>query len=163
MNLTKASIILPVITTIIGAFIGSYLAFGKYKREMKWKVKYDAYREILESIDNMIQWANETYSSCLCLPIIGGIEEKEFYNHYANSRKCISRYINIGKLVINSKAAQLLDEINKSLVDEDFFFEFQGMDETNYSKELSIYAERIRSILDSKLEELITIAKQDLR
>lgn len=39
--------------TLIAAFLGSYLAFRKYKKEKIWQEKYNAYQEILSSIFNI--------------------------------------------------------------------------------------------------------------
>jgi hypothetical protein len=48
---------------VLAAFIGSFLALRKYKKEKIWQEKYNAYKEILAAIQNMKHWADETYGS----------------------------------------------------------------------------------------------------
>lgn len=76
---TIVSLEISFIITLLAAFIGSYSAFNKYKKEKLWQEKYNAYQEILGSIYNMKHWASETYASCLCLPTIGNTSNKEFH------------------------------------------------------------------------------------
>lgn len=148
---------------LAAAFIGAFWALRKYKKETMWQEKYNAYQEILAAIHNMKHWADETYSSCLCLPTIGEIEGKELHRGYAEARRCISKYIDIGKLVISDKVAEKLNEMNGLLWEEAFRFEDEGMDDNNYSDELSRHAENVKKIIDGHLEEIITLSKKDLK
>ena len=150
-------------TALLAAFIGSYFALRKYKKEKIWQEKYNAYQEILAAIQNMKYWADETYSSCLCLPTIGGHEGKEFHRGYAEARKCIAKYTDIGKLIISDDVAHRLDEMNSLLWAEDFRFEGEGTDDSNYHDELSKHAENIRRILDERMEGILNSAKKDLK
>jgi hypothetical protein len=148
---------------LFAAFIGSYLALRKFKKEKIWQEKYSAYQEILGAIQNMKHWADETYSSCLCLPTIGGSEGKEFHRGYAEARKCISKYIDIGKLLISDEVANKLDEMNQLLWEEDFRFGDEGMDDSNYHHELSEHAGNILRIINDRLEDIIKFSRKDLR
>jgi len=148
---------------LLAAFIGSFLALRKYKKETIWQEKYKAYQEILAAIQNMKHWAEETYSSCLCLPTIGGIEVNEFHRGYAEARRCVSKFIDIGKLVISDEVANKLNEMNRLLWEEDFRFGGEGIDDGNYHDELSRHAENIRNIIDGRLEEVIALSKRDLK
>ncbi len=148
---------------LFGAFIGAILALWKSKKEKIWQEKYNAYQEILGSFYDMKHWASETSASCLCLPTIGGVNDKESYQKYAEARTCISKYINIGKLIISDEVAKKLDETNQLLWDEDFKFEDQGIDDSNYHQELCGHAERIEKIIDERLNEIIDLAKKDLK
>lgn len=150
-------------TVLLASFIGSSLAWRKYKKEKIWQEKYNAYRELVGAIQNMKHWADETYSSCLCLPTIGGTEGEEFHRGYAEARRCISKYIDIGKLLISDEVGDKLNEMNKLLWEEDFRFGDEGMDDSNYHDELSGHAETIRKIIDDRLEDIITLSKKDLK
>jgi hypothetical protein len=66
---------------LLAAFIGSFLALRKYKKETIWQEKYNAYKEILAAIQNMKHWADETYGSCLCLLSIAALR-----GDFANKR-----------------------------------------------------------------------------
>jgi len=150
--------------TLIAAFLGSYLAFRKYKKEKIWQEKYNAYQEILSSIFNIRYWAEETNSSCLGLPTISNTNAKEFHQRYIYARECISKQISIGKLIINNKVAIKLEEINQLLWEEDFTFENDtGIDDSNYREELDNHTTKIQRIIDERLEEIITLSKRDLK
>ncbi len=123
-------------TTLLAAFIGSYLAFSKYKKEKIWQEKYNSYQEIFNSIFDMKLWASEVYCSCLCLPTISGRNDKQLYQEYVAARKCISKYISTGKLIISDDVAIKLDELNMKLWEEDFNLENEG-DDNNYLDILS--------------------------
>jgi len=152
-----------IATPIIAAVLGYFFVLWKYKKEKMWQEKYNAYREILDAIQNMRHWADETYSSCHCLPTIGRAGGDEFHRGYAEARRCVSKYIGIGKLVISDKVAEKLNEMNGLLWEEAFRFEDEGMDDNNYNDELSRHAEKVRNIIDGLLEEIITLSKKDLK
>lgn len=152
-----------IATPTIAAVLGYFFVLWKYKKEKMWQEKYNAYREILDAIHNMKHWADETYSSCLCLPTIGVAGEEEFHRGYAEARRCVSKYIDIGKLVISDEVAEKLSEMNGLLWEESFRFEDTGMDDNNYSDELSRHAENVKKIIDGRLEEIINLSKKDLK
>lgn len=155
--------IMTFITTLIAAFIGASLAFRNYKREKLWQEKYDSYQAIFCSLYDMKHWASETYSSSHCLPTIGGLNQKQLHQGYKEARICISRYISIGKLIICPNIAEKLDKLNQSLWNEDFNFWDQGYDDSNYLDILSEHASKVEAMIDDSLEELIELAKKDLR
>lgn len=150
-------------TALFAAFIGSYLALRKFKKEKIWQEKYNAYHEILSAIQNMKHWATETYSSCLCLPTIANSKGQEFHRGYAEARRCIAKHIDIGKLLISEEVANKLDELNQLLWKEDFRFGDEGIDDSNYHHELSEHAGNLLKIIDDRLEEIIKLAKKELR
>jgi hypothetical protein len=95
--------------------------------------------------------------ACLCLPTIAGTEGNEFHRGYAEARRCVSKYIDIGKLIISDEVSNKLNEMNRLLWDEDFRFGDEGIDDSNYHDELSRHAENILKIIDGRLEEIIAL------
>lgn len=77
----------------------------------------------------MKDWASEKYSGYLCLPTIGDVSDKELYRKYAEVKKCISKYISIGKLIISDEISKMLDELNQMSWNEDFNFADEGFDD----------------------------------
>jgi hypothetical protein len=152
-----------LLVAFFGAFIGAVLALWKSKKEKIWQEKYHAYQEILGSINDMKYWAVETNASCQSLPTVGSVNEKELYKGYANARKCISKYINIGKLIISNSVTEKLDELNRLMEEEDFQFEDQGVDDSNYNEVLYEHTVNIQKIIDDRLDTIIHLAKKDLK
>lgn len=160
---TWMSFLTTFATVLFAAYIGSYLALGKYKKEKVWQEKYNAYQDILNSINKMLHWADEISASHQCLPVIGGTSEKELYQDYRDARKCISKYINVGKLLISNEVADKLSETDQLLWEEYFRFDNEGIDESNYNEKLAYHAEYIKIIINGRLEDIIKLCKKDLK
>jgi len=90
-------------------------------------------------------------------------EGNEFHRGYAEARRCVSKYIDIGKLIISDEVSNKLNEMNRLLWKENFRFGDEGIDDSNYHNELSGHAENILKIIDGRLEEIIELSKRDLK
>ena len=150
-------------TALLAAFLGAYVALYKFKREKIWEKKYEAYQEILTALNNMLLWANETYSSSLCLPTIAYKKREEVGEAHSEARQCILKYTTIGELLVSDEVVKILEEINQALWDEDFRFDDTGMDESNYNEELAKHAENVTKTLSDRTKKLVTLAKKDLK
>lgn len=153
-----AAIVAPSLTALLG-----YAVFvQRQKAETKWQEKYKAYREILDAIDSMEHWADETHSGFHCLPTIGGDPAKT-QQAYIEARRCVSKYITIGKLVISDEVADKLSDLVRDLFDEDFRFQDNPVDDAEFPEEQAKHAQHVQRIIRDYLGGIITLAKKDLR
>lgn len=147
---------------LLATLAGAYIALHKFKQEKVWQEKLIAYKEILNAIEGLRHWANETYCDCLGLPKIGLNEGKSFYKSYAEARMCISKYTSTGRLIIPKKIADELEELNTLIWQQDFVFEDTPADETNYQYLLANHAQAIQNIINNRLEKIIRLSRIDL-
>lgn len=157
------SIVLTAIAALVSAYIGANLALRKFKYEQHWKEKYDAYKEIFDALGNLLLWADETYSSCKLLPSIGAKEGPGFYKGYAHARVCLTKFSTSGRFIVKGTFSDELQELSNQLWQSEFVYDDALGDPALYDEELASHAEKVRELVQSRLEKLVTLAKSDLK
>ena len=46
---------IAIFTTLVAAFVGSYLTFLTFKRQSLWHEKYQAYKEIISAVEDVLR------------------------------------------------------------------------------------------------------------
>ncbi len=87
--------------TLLAAFWGSQLALRKFKKEKLWQEKYNSYQEVLNALEALILWADETYSSNKLIPTIG-TSTLEGIQSFPAARLVLAKTTCIGKLLIST-------------------------------------------------------------
>jgi hypothetical protein len=150
---------LATMLTAIGAtYFGYLIAVRKFKKEKIWQEKYLAYQEVLNALETMILWADETYYDNKLLPTIGATASISF----SGARRSIARVSIIGELLIAPAAIETLKELKNELWREDFRADDERYTEENHEEFMAKYAENVREILEPRLKKIIATAKIDL-
>lgn len=152
---------LAIVTPSITALLGYVVFLKRHKAETKWQEKYKAYREILEAIQNMVHWADETYAGFYCLPTVGS-DSTKILEAYSEARRCVLKYITIGRLVIGDEVAVKLTDLGRELAEEDFRFKDNATDDDNFPEEQAEHAQHVQRIIYEHLDGIIALAKKDL-
>lgn len=149
-------------TQMLVAWLGYVVVVARHKKQTMWQEKYNAYRELLDAIQNMEHWASETYSSCHCLPTIGDSDSKVGQSYVA-ARRRVSQYNISAALVISDDVSTKVHGLNRDLSQEDFRFEENSFEEREYPEEQAQHAEKIQAIIRDYLGDIVALAKKDLR
>ena len=148
------------LSALVAAFLASFLALRKFKKERLWQEKYEAYKEILNSIHEMRFWASENYASSLCLPTVGKSEET--WQTYSLAKKTLLKHIQSGQLLISDAVTEKLQALVSEIWNQEHNFLETGTDEHNYHHELAEHAEKIEKIIDTHLAGIVQLSKDDL-
>ena len=155
--------IASAVIAIIAAFAAAFLATRRTKNEARWRASYDAYTRILSSVEDIRFWADETYASNLLLPSASAEQLNAAEGRYEEARRILSSFAHVGALVISEQCRRELDELISDLSREDFRFHEDGTDEENFSRELAEHCEKVRTLIESHLPQIVASAKKDLR
>ena len=151
--------VLPIISAIIAYF----LAVAKFRKLKLWEEKYKLYQDMLNALETMKLWADETYCDTNMLPTIG-TDGAEVLQSYKEARRTLTKISCIGALLISEKVIGSLKEIEGELAGEDFRFDGESSiyDPHEYQHVFGIHAKNIVNIIAPRLDAIITEAKKDL-
>jgi hypothetical protein len=148
-----------LLAVVIAAYLGSLLALRRTKRERRWQAKYDAYRHILAAVEDMRFWAEETHAANLCLPAAGGDVMKEAGQQFERAKKDLWGYVHVGRLVISEKATTCLEDLLSKIAHEEFAFEDDAVENSEYPGALAAHCDRLGGIIRPSFAPLLTIAR----
>lgn len=156
--------ILTIVSASFAAYIGSLLALGKAKKEKIWLQKQKSYLSIVESLHNIIIWADEEYSSNFPtpLPTVGKEKIDELRRNQQTSLDILRKHVHLGGLVVSRDASSKLEK----LLSEHFGEEYRFFDDPYYEHEaaekISDHYLNIRKIAEKYIAEVKVIAQDDL-
>jgi len=155
--------LITFIVTLLAAFFGSLVALRKFKKEKLWQEKYNSYQEVLNALEALILWADETYSSNKLIPSIG-TSTLEGVQSFPAARRVLAKTTCIGKLLISKDAITELEAIEQELWDEEFRASEECFHPNTWEEQefYATHAENVKKIVKPRLEKIICFAKSDL-
>jgi hypothetical protein len=163
-NIFTPSWLSSFLLALFAAFLGSFIALKKYKKEKIWQEKYLAYQEILAAIEAMKLWADETYCEFKMIPQIGYNSQNDKFTSFSEALRCIAKWSCIGKLIISNGVVAILEKLEQEIRQEEFrYLEDRVHREGNgYCEEMAQHAQKINEIIAKYLPDAIKMAKKDL-
>ena len=158
-------VLVPILTTLLAAIIGSYLTVQKFKREKHWQEKYAAYRDAVSAVENVRFWGDEIAADAALIPTSGFPEGKAPHTFLSEALRKLDQYAVIGKMLLSDEFCSLIEELRSEIATERFK---TGEDSvmTGEHEELhywSAHGARIRDIVDQRLPKILAQAKHDLK
>ena len=158
------SILKDLAVPAAAAWVAFWLATKKFKRERIWQEKYTAYQRVLESVEAIRYWGNETYSAVHMLPIVGHDSAKSAQQHYAEAKREVAKQSAIGTILLSNEFVLNLSEFQKEVFQQTFdASEDLCGDEQDRELAYGTHAAKVRDIADKYLLLLIAAAWRDLR
>jgi hypothetical protein len=154
-----------IISASFAAYFGSLFALGKTKKEKLWLQKREAYLSIIESLHNIIIWADEEYSSNFPFPLPTVEKDKldELRRNQQTSLDILRKHVHLGGLVVSRNASSKLEELLSEYFSEEFrFFDDIPHHEHEAAEMISNHYLNIRKIVENHIEQVKVIAQNDL-
>lgn len=93
----------------LAAYYGSVLALRKFKQEKTWNERREAYKEVIESLEELIHWSEQIRASHCCEPTIGGNA------NFDDALRRISKFSATGSLVFSEEFQTVLEKTNTQI------------------------------------------------
>lgn len=149
----------PIIVGFLAAYFGSLLALRKFKREKVWDERRAAYKDVIESFEELIHWSEQVRAYHCCEPTIGG-EAK-----FDESLRKISKFSATGSFIFSKKFQEILEQANENISRVRFKIDEESKPdqytEAGSAEWYFVLANEIRSIVKDCLPKLIAIAKSE--
>ena len=148
-----------IVIGLASAWFASWLALRKFKNEKTWDERRAAYKDVIESFEELAHWSEQVRASHCCEPTIGG--EAKFDESLRN----ISKYSATGSLLFSPKFQEILEGANAKLHRVRFQIDDESKPDMGSEREMTewyfILAKEIRSIVDNSLPKLIETARNE--
>lgn len=155
---------IAILTTLVAAFVGSYLTFLTFKRQSLWHEKHQAYKEIISAVEDVRYWGNEENSSFHFLPSSGYPESKTHYDFLSDALRKLQYYANAGVILFSEEfcglVEGLLNEINSERFEANEYS--YGLSPEDQEHNFASHAAKVRDIAIKHLPKLIESAKKEL-
>jgi hypothetical protein len=148
---------------VLAAYLGAFLAIRKYASEKKWEAKHLAYSNVLHSMSVMQTWADETHENLSRLTHFSESKQVDFSQQYEATRQSLWRDARIGALTVSARSVSAFQDVLRDIKGESFRFGVQTIDDPNLVQQYSTHCDKIRTILNNHITELILLARDDLR
>ncbi|GGX71444.1 hypothetical protein [Saccharospirillum salsuginis] len=149
----------PIAVGLISAYVASLLALRKFKREKVWDERRTAYKELIETVEEIIYWAEQVRASHCCEPTIGHEGDVNA------SLRTLAKYSATGALIFSDKFHEVVMNANIRIHKLMFQIDDESMPDLHSEREMAdwrlIQATEIRKILEECLPELIRVAKSE--
>lgn len=160
--------LLTILSATLAAYLGSIFALRKTKIEKLWLQKQEAYLNIIDSIYNIIQWADEEYIASFPYPIpfpsAGKEGRKELRIKQKISLDTLRKHVHLGGLIVSKEMSSKLEALLKEydnqiseLIDEPY--------EDGNAQSMEMISEHytnISEITAKYINEVRELAKKDL-
>lgn len=161
MDIDEMSKYLAQISAIfLAAYLGSFLALKKFKKEKLWDERKAIYKEVIEAFEELKMWSEYMQASHCCEPTIN--VNFEFYE----ALRVISKRSAIGGLFLSEKFQKVLEEADVKLSQTRFQINEESMpdmdSERGRAEWLFILAREINEVVNEYLPKLISIAKEEM-
>jgi hypothetical protein len=162
-NSVIASLIGTVITAMIAAVIGFWLAKIRFKHDQLWQEKNITYKRVLGSVEAIRFWGEEVASDTHFLPTVDWYDGKSAHQFYGEALREISKQSVVGKVLLSSEFVDALTE----LMIEIFRERHEAMEERSGDPSyddiaFGNHAAAVRDLVDAHLPKLISLARKDL-
>lgn len=161
MDIGEMSKYLAQIAAIfLAAYLGSFLALKKFKKEKLWDERKAIYKEVIEAFEELKMWSEYMQASHCCEPTIN--VNFEFYE----ALRVISKRSAIGGLFLSEEFQKVLEEADVRLSQTRFQINEESMpdmdSERGRAEWLFILAREINEVVNEYLLKLISIAKEEM-
>lgn len=150
----------PLTVGFIAAYFGSLLALRKFKSEKVWDERRLIYKEVIESLEEILFWCEYVRASHCCEPVIDSDVD------FDSSLRKIARHSVSGGLFSSSKFQESLKLAHAELHRVRFQINEESMPDLNTDHEreewLFILSKEIRDVAKRHLDQLINLAKNEL-
>ena len=163
MNEELVKWLLTIISASLAAYVGSILALSKSKKITIWQKKQNAYLKIIESLHNILVYAEEESSSYLPVPSGNENISKKLKTRKEISLDVLRKYVHLGCLVVSKDASLKLEQLLSELYDEEFRFYEVPFHDHKAAEKISDHNFKIRKIVEKHIIELKGIASKDLK
>lgn len=156
--MVEIKVLIPLVSSFIGAILGSYFALSKFKKEKIWDEKRELYSKVIIALEDISYWAEQTRAKHCC----------EYSNstlsNVNESLREIQKLSVSGRLVMNQRFHDLLVQVNNELNKECFnaHENWQENSDNPYSDFNFRHAVSVKEIISGYLPKLIDIAKSEL-
>ncbi|WP_283742950.1 hypothetical protein [Sideroxydans sp. CL21] len=149
----------PIIVGLISAYVASSLALKKFKKEKVWDERRAAYKEVIESIEEIIHWSEQLRASHCCEPTIGREGDVDA------SLRNLAKYSATGALIFSESFHDILKDANGRIHRIMFQIDDESKPDLNSEKEMAewrfVHASEMRKVLEECLPKLISVAKSE--
>ncbi|MGI2144482.1 hypothetical protein [Shewanella frigidimarina] len=149
----------PIVVGFVSATLASQLALRKFKREKVWDEKRSAYKEVIESIEELIFWSEQVRANHCCEPTIA-VEA-----NFDSSIRKISKFSATGAFIFSTDFQKTLEQANSKIHRLIFKVDEESKPDLGSKREMADWhfglANGIREILEELLPKLIEIANRD--
>lgn len=152
-----------ILVPALAALAGLWLAARKFKNERILQEKYGAYQRVLESIESIRYWGEETSARAYMLPSVSWFGGKEAHAFYAEARRELAKQTSVGAVLLSDEFVAALIQLETAL-----FQEAHQASEDSYGEErdqefaFGAHATEVRKLADAHLPKLIRLARRDL-
>ena len=154
------------ITPVGTMYLGFVLGLKKYRREKLWEAKYQAYMEIIKSMNTIQLFYGENYKSLASLPSIGNEKLQELEKEQNMALLNLRIHVNTGSIIMSKKVSSLASDILHMIDEELFQYEDKlTYTEQNSNEGTSLVADHsnvIKKIIEKELPEVLKSMKEDL-
>ena len=154
-------LVLPIVWAFLAAFLASFLSLKKFKREKYWDEKYHAYKNVIESLEEILHWAEQARAEHCSEDLIN--VEADFEGSLRNIRK----YTLIGSLLFSEEFLKELNALHheitmlRSKIHEESMMDI--MNEPEYAKWNFALSVEVKNIVKDRLPYIINEAKKEIR
>jgi hypothetical protein len=149
----------PIVVGLISAYFASSLALKKFKKEKVWDERRSAYKEVIESIEEIIHWAEQVRASHCCEPTIGGEANVD------EPLRKLAKYSVTGSLIFSDEFHNLLKDANLKIHRLRFEIDDESKPDVGSEREMAEWnfqlANGIRKVLEECLLKLISVTKSE--
>lgn len=158
MDITVVKLIVPFLTSVIGAALGAMFTLSKTKKEKIWDEKRDLYNRAIVALEDTLYWAEQTRATC------SGEYTCSIPSNIQESERELSRLSITGKLIMDKDFFELLVDTNEQLKILLFhaYDDSRGLSEKEIFDGSGRHAYKVRKIIEHSLPKLIQIARKDL-
>lgn len=152
-----------VITALIAAVIGFWLAKIRFKHDQLWQEKNITYKRVLGSVEAIRFWGEEVASGTYFLPTVDWYDGKSVQQFYGEALREISKQSVVGKVLLSSDFVDALTELMVEVFREKHeVMEAHTGDPWHDDIAFGQHAAAVRNLVDAHLPKLISLARKDL-
>ena len=152
-----------LVTALVAALMGFWLAKARFKHDQLWQEKNLTYKKVLSAVEAIRFWGEEAASSTYFLPTVNWYDGKPVQQFYGEAMREISKQSVLGGILLSDAFCQRLSLLLKELVQESQgAMEERSGDQTDDDMAFGSHAGRVRDIADRHLGALIELARSDL-
>lgn len=162
-QLNSINVFKDIFVPAAAALAALALATRKFRRERLWQEKYAAYQRVLESIEAIRYWGDETSAEVHMLPTVGWFNGKVASDFYAEAKREVAKQTSIGTVLLARVFVTELRAFQTELFRQTYdASEEHTEDEREAYRALGDHASKVRNISDKYLPTLIQLARSDL-
>lgn len=163
VQLSSINLFKDIFVPATAALVALALATRKFRHERLWLEKYAAYQRVLESIEAIRYWGNETSSEVHMLPTVGWFNGKDAHDFYSEAKREVAKQTSIGTVLLAEAFVAELCAFQTDLFQQTYdASEEYNEDEREAHFALGDHASKVQKIADKYLPNLIRIARSDL-